>query len=153
MTLAIALGLALIVFLIVRSRRGGKNAPTSDTSKGLETWVTDALERELAGEVLGMRAATEAERKPLARTLRGEPDADVVTAIEAAVKSVEVEYLRYAHEREAEVTLKVHYEDGRATTTATRLPWSDLPPSVRCDFETKSSTRVFRPWAFPWARL
>ena len=152
MTLAIALGIALIVFFVVRSLRRGKSAHEGDTSKNLEAWIADALERELAAQVLGMRASTEAERKPLAQTLRGNPDVSVVSAIEEAVKSVEIEFLRYAHEKDAEVTLRVKYENGKANTAATRLAWSDLPPSVRCDFETKSATRVFRPWAFPWSR-
>lgn len=151
MIYAVAL-VIVIAFFAVRALRKGRATEGPDTSAGLETWVADALESELASEVLGIRVPTAAEKKPLARTLRGEPDVGVVSAIEAAVKSVQIEFLRYAHENDAEVTLRVTYEDGRAGSASTRLAWLALPPSVRRDFEAKGTTRVFRSWAFPWSR-
>ena len=53
---------------------------------------------------------------------------------------------------EGEITLRVRYEDGNAGTASKRLPWTDVPASIRSDFERRGGTRVFRTWVFPWAR-
>ena len=54
---------------------------------------------------------------------------------------------------EAEVTLRVRYEDGNAGTATKRLAWADVPEAVRTDFDQRGGTRVFRTWVFPWARV
>ena len=100
-----------------------------------------------------MRASTPEERRKLAKTLRGEPDPDVVSRIEDKVKTVELEYVKYTHESEAEVTLRVRYTDGNAGTATRRLAWTDVPVAIRADFDLRGATRVFRTWIFPWARV
>lgn len=143
---------ALVYFLVrARSRKGGPET-AHDSTPALDAWVQDALEVELAEHVLGMKGSTPDERRSLARSLRGDPDPEVVGKIEDAVKAVELEYVRYAHEGDAEVALKVRYEDGRSAATAKRLPWSEVPEGVRADFDRRGSTRVFRTWPFPWSR-
>ena len=100
-----------------------------------------------------MRSSTPEERRKLARSLRGEPDPDVVSRVEDKVKAVELEFVKYAHDTEAEVTLRVRYEDGNAGTASKRLAWSDVPEAIRADFDGRGGTRVFRTWVFPWARV
>jgi hypothetical protein len=153
MMLAVAavLGALLAFFLYKRSKRGALEA-ARETTPELDRFVRDALERELAETVLGIRNSTPEERKTLARSLANEPDTDVVTKIESAVRSVELEFVRYEHESDFETTVRVRYEDGKTGTTTTRLALADVPEAVRADFEKKKSTRVFRAWDFPWQR-
>jgi hypothetical protein len=69
------------------------------------------------------------------------------------VRAVELEFVRYAHESDVETTVRVRYEDGKTGTSTRRLALSDVPETVRADFDQKGSTRVFRRWAFPWQRV
>jgi hypothetical protein len=151
--LAIALGIALAVYLVARARRKGAPDAVRDTTPALDAWLREALELELAEGALGLRASTPEERKKLARTLGNEPDADVVGQIEEKVRAVELEFVRYAHDTDIEATVRVRYEDGKTGTSTRRLAAADVPAGVRTDFETKGSTRVFRSWAFPWQRV
>jgi hypothetical protein len=158
---ALAMSIALVVAAIalaalffVRSRRKTSGPEVArESTPALDAWIADALEAELAEGALGMRSSTPEERRKLARTLRGEPDPDVVTRVEEKVKAVELEFVKYAHDTEAEVTLRVRYEDGNAGTASKRLAWSDVPEAIRSDFDRCGGTRVFRTWVFPWARV
>lgn len=143
---------AITVLLVVRAR--GRKAPVAahDSTPALDAWIAGALELELADRVFGLKGASADERKPLARSLRGEPDPDVVGKVEDAVRAVELEYTRYAHETDAEIALRVRYEDGTTTTTSKRLAWSELPEGVRADFDRRGASRVFRTWPMPWSR-
>lgn len=156
MSLVLALSLALAAaFVFFRMR--GHSAPradiTDETTPELDAFLAEALEHELAGPALGLRGASADERRPLARTLRGEPDPDVVARIEEKVKGVELEFVRFAHEQSTEVTVRVRYEDGGMGETSKRLVWAGVPASVRRDFEGRGGTRVFRRWTFSWQRV
>lgn len=149
----IAVAVALVVYIYLRSRRkNGEAEVARESTPALDSWIAQALEVELAEGALGMRASTPEERRKLAQSLRGEPDPEIVSSIEDKVKTVELEYVKYAHEVDAEITLRVRYEDGNAGTASKRLPWTDVPASIRSDFERRGGTRVFRTWVFPWAR-
>ena len=54
---------------------------------------------------------------------------------------------------DAEVTLRVRYADGNAGTASKRLPWTDVPATIRADFDARGGSRVFRTWVFPWSRV
>jgi hypothetical protein len=154
MSLALALAAVLaLTWFFVRSRKRTNPEVARESTPALDAWIADALEVELAEGALGMRASTPEERKKLARSLRGDPDPDVVSTVEDKVKSVELEFVRYAHEKDAEVTVRVRYEDGNAGTATKRLPWDDLPEAIRADFDRRGGTRLFRTWVFPWARV
>jgi hypothetical protein len=155
MSLALlAVAIAAVAYLFMRSRKNsGSPEVARESTPALDTWIADALEVELAEGALGMRASTPEERRKLAKSLRGEPDPDVVSRVEDKVKAVELEFVKYAHDNEAEVTLRVRYEDGNAGTATKRLAWTDIPEAVRTDFDRRGGTRVFRTWVFPWARV
>ncbi len=150
----VAVAIALAAFLFMRSRadKGGSAEVARESTPALDAWIAEALEVELAEGALGLRASTPEERRKLSKSLRGEPDPDVVSRVEAKVKAVELEFVKYAHDTEAEVTLRVRYEDGNAGTASKRLAWSDVPEAIRSDFDRRGGTRVFRTWVFPWAR-
>ncbi len=148
-----ALTFGLAAFLFMRSRRkSGEAEVARESTPALDAWIADALEVELAEGALGMRSSTPEERRKLAKSLRGDPDPDVVSRVEDKVKTVELEFVKYAHDTEAEVTLRVRYEDGNAGTATKRLAWTDVPEAIRTDFDSRGGTRVFRTWVFPWAR-
>jgi hypothetical protein len=152
--LVLLAALALIGFFYARSRKQNADPEVArESTPALDKWIADALEVELAEGALGMRSSTPEERRKLAKSLRGEPDADVVSTLEEKVKAVELEFVKYAHDSEAEVTLRVRYEDGNAGTATKRLPLGDVPEAVRTDFDKRGGTRVFRTWVFPWARV
>lgn len=153
MTWLLLAGLALIAFYIYKRQSKAAAPASSDLPPALDAWVREVLERELAARTLGIANATADERKRLAKTLRGDPDPELVTTIEGAVKSVELEFMKYAHESDAEVVVRVVYEDGATANVGERKPLSALPESVRADFAAKGSTRVFRGWEFPWSRV
>ena len=152
LVLAAVAAITVVVFLALRNKK--KSAPETEreTSRELEAWILDTLEIELAEGALGLLNSTADERKRLAQSLRGNPDPDVVSKIEDKVRTVELEYTRYAHETDAEVTLRVRYDDNKSATTSKRLAWASVPESVREDFERKKTSRVFRSWTFPWSR-
>lgn len=143
----------LAAFLFLRARRKEEHEVARDTTTALDAFIAEALENELAGPVLGIRGASVEERRPLAKTLRNEPDPDIVSMIESAVRSVELEFVKYAHDGDAEVTVRVRYDDGNKGETSKRMAWNDVPEAVRADFERKGGTRVFRAWTFPWQRV
>ncbi|HEY8076108.1 MAG TPA: hypothetical protein VIF62_18405 [Labilithrix sp.] len=155
MTLALAvLAAAALAFFLIRARNKRPAADAQlDTTPALESWIASTLETELAEGALGIPNASAEERKRLAQSLRGEPDMEVVSKVEDKVRDVELEYTRYAHENDAEVLLRVRYEDGKSSTATRRLAWTDVPQAVRDDFENKKTSRVFRTWTFPWSRV
>lgn len=143
----------IAAYFVIRFRKGKTHEVARETTSALDAFIAESLEHELAGPVLGIRGASTEERKPLAKTLRNEPDPDVVSKIEAAVRTVELEFVRYAHEGDAEVTVRVRYDDGNTGETSKRMAWNDVPEAIRSDFERKGGTRVFRAWTFPWQRV
>ena len=154
MLLAIGAALAAILLYYVISRRSGRSRlePTRETTPALDKWINEALEMELAEGVLGFKGSTVQERKPIAKTLANEPDPDVVAKIEAKVKAVEIEYVKYAHEIDVEVVLRVRYEDGKTGSSTRRMTSAEIPAAVNEDFKKLGGTRVFRSWDFPWQR-
>ena len=153
MLVALAALAVVVGFVLYRQSRKTSVEPSRDTTPALDRWLRDALEQELAESVLGIRGSTVEERKKLAHTLADEPEAEVVGKIEETVKAVELEFVRYAHETDVEVTVRVRYEDGKTGATTRRLALDDVPENVRGDFKEKGATRVFRTWAFPWQRV
>jgi hypothetical protein len=156
MSIAVVIAaIALAAFLFMRSRKKTGGAEVArESTPALDAWIADALEVELAEGALGMSSSSTAEeRRKLAKSLRGEPDPDVVSRVEDKVKAVELEFVKYAHDTEAEVTLRVRYEDGNAGTASKRFAWTDVPEAIRSDFDRRGGTRVFRTWVFPWARV
>jgi hypothetical protein len=130
----------LAAFLFLRARRKKDHEVARDTTAALDGFIAEALEHELAGPVLGIRGASAEERKPLMKTLHDEPDPDVVTKIEAAVRGVELEFVKYAHDTDAEVTVRVRYDDGNKGETSKRMAWSDVPEAVRSEPRTLANT-------------
>lgn len=153
--LAVVLGFALAFLLVTIASRTKKRhlEEAKDSTPALDAWVAEALELELAEGALGLRSSTPEERRKLARSLRGDFDPEVVTTVEEKVRAVELEFVRYAHEKDAEAILRVRYEDGRTGTATKRLPWSAVPDAVRADFEKLRASRVFRAWPLPWSRM
>lgn len=149
MIVAIAAALAVVVFLFLTRRQ--KSSP--ETTPALDRWVREALEQELAEGVLGLRVSTEDERRTLARTLDHEPDPNLVEKIEETAKAVELEFVRYSHDSDVEVTVRVRYQNGKLGAKSRRLELAEVPEAVRSDFGGKGSTRVFRAWTFPWQRV
>ena len=148
--LHLALGL-LALYLVVRlvqSRQ--KNKKTNDSPlaelSSLEPWLTEAVERELSRGVQNVDAGK------LGKSLRGNPDPDVVSAVEAKVAKVDLEFVHYTHEVDADVTLRIHYEGGATGTERKRMPLTTLPESVRREL-SRGVTRVYREWDFSWVRV
>jgi len=151
MLVAIALVLALVLFLVTRSRSESK--PARDSTPVLEAWVRATLERELARSVLGIASSTREERKKLTQTLADEPDPELVTRIEKLVKSVGLEYVKYAHEPDIGTTLKVRFENGSTVAHERRFSSVEVPAEVVTELGQKGTTRVFRSWTFSWQRV
>jgi hypothetical protein len=153
LVLVAVLATVAVAFLVFRKRKGG-HAVAHETTPALDKWIAEALELELAEGALDLGGhTTPDERKRLAATLKGEPDAEVVSKIEDKVKTVELEFVRYAHEKDAEVAVRVRYENGKSGTSTRRMPWTDVPEAVRAEFDKNAGTRVFRTWHFPWQRV
>jgi hypothetical protein len=148
MSIVIAVVVALAVYFLLRMRKGKKVASLSSSSDALERWLKDAL----PGVVAQHLASHGLDRAQVARTLGGDPDPSVVSTLEQHVKSVQIEYQRDAHNgAEVDVTARVRFEDGAEEIVRTRMPFADIPSSVRDDFDKKATTRAFRTWDFPWA--
>jgi hypothetical protein len=150
MLIAVAVAaLVVVLFLIMRSRRANLSGGGRDDSHGpLDAWLVPQLATQLSAILQGDAG----DRARVEKTLRGDADPDVVSAIEEKVKAIEVEFLKDAHTGDVEVVLKVRYEDGTEALSRSRMPMADLPTSVRADFERKAVTREFRSWSLPWSR-
>lgn len=153
MSIVLAAVVTLVLAFFLFRKRRKPHAVVRETTPALEKWIAEALELELAEGALDLAHSTPEERKKLAATLKGDPDADVVSKIEDKVRGVELEFVRYAHEKDAEVAVRVRYENGKSGTSTRRMPWSDIPEGIREEFDKNASTRVFRSWHFPWQRV
>lgn len=147
----VAVALVVILFFVLRNRGSTQVRVDVDATAALDALVADAVERELAVTVLAMK--TDEERVPLRKALRGtDADIDVVSRLERAVRGIDVEFIRYAHEADTEVNVTLTYEDGKTIKTTRRIANADLPRSVREGFEKNATTRAFRAWQLPWRR-
>lgn len=152
LALALAVIVAVVTVLALRSRKGRLAGEPSERSAVVDTWATGTVEKVVRSAVL-TATPTSDEEKRFGRTLRGEPDADMVSQLERLVSQVDLEYLRFDHESDVEVTLTVRYEDGRGSSTSRkRFAMNEVPAAVRQEFDHKATQRVFRAWEFPWAR-
>ena len=150
--LALAALVAVVTLLVLRSRKARIEVEPSERSAVVDAWASGAVEKAVRSVVLPATPTSD-EEKRFARTLHGEPDADMVAQLEHAVRKVDLEYLRFEHEQEVELTLTIAYEDGRdASSSRRRFAMGELPQAVRHAFENKATQRVFRAWEFPWAR-
>jgi hypothetical protein len=148
LVLAAVVALVVLVF-VMRSRRledvGAHESPA------LDAVVADVIERELLQHVF--QNATDGERSGLKKALRGtDADIDVVSRLEQAVKSIDLEFVRFAHEADAEVNITLTYEDGKTTKLTRRMGLLDVPRPVRESFEKSAVTRAFHAWQLPWRR-
>jgi len=150
--LALAVLVAVVTVVVLRRRKAQLPGEPSERSTAVDAWATGSVEKAVRSAVLP-GTPTSDEEKRFARTLHGEPDADMVSQLERVVRKVDLEYLRFEHEQEVELTLTVTYEDGRdASTSRRRFAMGELPEAVRKAFEQNATQRVFRAWEFPWAR-
>ena len=144
--LAVA-AVALVLFLVFRGRRNKRStAPLSSSSAAVDRWMKESLAQVLADRL----AKKGIDRAHLTSTLAGDPDAAVVSAIEQAVRTIEIEYRRDPQGSDLEVSARIRFEDGSEDDVKTRIAYTEAPPSVRDDFERKATTRAFRTWDFPW---
>jgi len=147
---AAGLLVALAVFYFLRSR-GEKKPTDANASPALDALVVDAIERELAQSVLD--GATDRERANLKKTLLGtDADVDMVSKLERALRSVDLEFIRLAQEADAELNVTVAYENGKTMKTTRRITMQDMPRTVRENFEKNAITRAFQSWQPPWQR-
>lgn len=147
--LHIALGL-FAIYLVVRlvqsrSKKKADESPLAELSV-LEPWLTEAVERELR------RGVQNVDSGKLGKSLRGNPDPEVVSAVESKVAKVDLEFVHYAHEVDADVTLRIHYEGGSTGTERKRTSLASLPESVKREL-SRGVTRVYREWDFSWVRV
>src|SRR5262249_40523332 len=124
-------------------RRRKRKAPTSPTRTDIDRWVDHELGRELTRK-LGLP------QDAVRRSLDGEPDPEVVSAIEHAVRSVELCYGRQP-DGDVELRLEVRFEDGETFTTTRRVPSAELPHSIRDEYARSGTARIYRPHTFPWS--
>jgi hypothetical protein len=146
LTAIIAAIVAVAVFLVLRKRTKKTDAPLSSSSAAVDRWMKDALPQALAERM----AKQGIDRAHLASTLGGDPDASVVSAIEQAVRAIEIEYMRDPQATDLDVRARVRFDDGTEEDLRTRITYTEAPASVRSDFERKATTRAFRKWDFPW---
>jgi hypothetical protein len=138
----------VVLFLMFRKRSQKSQATLSSSSVAVDRWMKEALPGVLAERL----ANKGVDRAHVASTLGGDPDGSVVSAIEGAVRAIEIEYLREPHASDLEVRARVRFDDGSEENIKTRIAYTEAPASVRDDFERKATTRAFRKWDFPWMK-
>ena len=149
--LAVALGavLAIILYKKIVSKRGSHASATvtRDTTPAFDQFLRSSLEQLLASYVLGFANSTVHERAGIRRTLAGEPDPDVVTKIEQLVKSVELEFVRYANEPDFEQwgdRLEIFGLDLRHTPSVEAFCRELLETRDRLDFIINNACQTVR---------
>jgi hypothetical protein len=136
-----------VVYLAVKLYR--RRRPRSRVAAGkhpLDLWLEEALARALATRL-------ELDEPTVHETLRGAPEPDTVSAIEEAVRTVDVRFEKLPGNDGAEVEVRVEasLERGQSCVVTRRMALSELPAPVREDFARKGSVMIFRSWGFPWA--
>lgn len=136
--------LCSIIFLLarrlVRKRRSTK-APAV-TRTGLEAWI--------ASEVAAIVAKKLALSKDdVTRAMGGDPDAEIVTAVERVVAEVDLTYERLIA-GQLELRAEVRFEDGTSERATRMLGWSEVPDAVREELNRSGASQVHRAWAMPW---
>jgi hypothetical protein len=126
-----------------RSKRGSTKLGRELAS--LDPWVHQELVR------IFSRSLKNASADKLRASFKGDPDVECVAQIERSVDRVELEFVKYAHETAAEISLHVLFEDGTREKSVTHRALPELPETVRKEFEERAVTRLFRAWEFPWA--
>ncbi|AKT38602.1 hypothetical protein [Chondromyces crocatus] len=139
-----ALALWLAAKILRRLRRKGK--PRSRERTELDQWADEVLTRELHRKL----SATGLERDTVQRAFEGTPEPDAVSAIEEAVKSVQMRYARTPRE-EYEARLEVSFEDGTTATATRLLTAAQLPPDVWEELGRTGGSYIFRTLHFPWS--
>jgi hypothetical protein len=137
----------LVVFLAMRARRGPSTLEVDPAEGALDAWVRGQL-----APMLAEKSPDTLDKTRVAQALRGDPEPDVVSALEDQVKEIELEFLKDAMGSGAEVVLRVRFEDGTEKTARAQRSASELPARVREDFEKKALTRSRAIWGFPWVR-
>jgi hypothetical protein len=146
MRLLIIAVVALAVFLLLRNRKAKVRVELPSSSPAVDRWLKESLPGVLA-ERLSKKGVDKAH---LTEVLGGSHDASVVSEIEQAVKTIEVEYMRDHSSPHLDVRARVRFNDGTEENITTRIAYTAAPASVRDDFERKATTRAFRKWEFPW---
>ena len=139
------LALSAFAFLLARRlfrRRDGRAAAPHETA--VEVWAKSEVARLLADKL-------ELEEPDVSAALGGNPDPDVVTRLERAVKKVEVVYERVPGlATAADVRVEVSLENGRMERSVRRIEWTELPGHVKDEFAKTGTAHVYRPFMFPW---
>jgi hypothetical protein len=143
MLLKIALFI-LLIFLLAKVFRRRNRLKTPVQRSEVDRWVDQELARELARKLA-------IDHDGVRRSLQGNPDPDVVGAIEHAVRSIELCYAKAATGGDVDVRLDVTFEDGSSFTTNRQLRLDDVPQSVRDEYRKTGGARVYRPYLFPWS--
>ncbi len=139
-----AVSLVAMVFWLRSKERRLKKAPPKPRSE-VEQWIEEALARELGRRL-------ELEDVAVLGAFRGDPDADVVSAIEGVVRGVRVAYERLPHgDQRYEVRAEIAFEDGSSAAGKATFDAAKLPESVREELARTGATFVFRAYAFPWS--
>lgn len=136
--------LCSMVYLLTRrllQKRRGKKI-TVKVKNGVESWI--------AGEVAGIVAKKLALSKDdVTRSMGGDPDAEVVSAVERVVAKVDVVYEKLAG-GQLELRAEVAFEDGTSQRATRMCSWSELPEAVREELGATGASRVHRAWEMPW---
>ena len=118
--LAIAIALSVVAFVVAMRvfRKKGGTPAGARREAAVEVWARSEIARILADKL-------EIEESELAATLGGNPDPDVVTRLERAVRKIEVAYERVPGlGTAADVRVEVSLENGKTERTIRRIEWS-----------------------------
>ncbi len=135
--------LVAVVFYWTRRRSKKRSVGAAEKVSGVDGWVA----REVSAIVAQKLALAKDE---VARSFGGDPDPDMVSAVERAVAKVELVFEKLAG-GETEMRAEVAFEDGTAQKATRSVGWSELPDDVRAELARTGASRVHRAWALPWA--
>jgi hypothetical protein len=137
--------LSVFAFMLAKRlfrRRGAAAGARSETA--VELWAKSEVARLLADKL-------QLEEPDVSAALGGNPDPEVVSRLERAVKKVEVVYERVPGlATAADVRVEVSLESGRLERSVRRIEWTELPAHVKDEFASTGTAHVFRPFLFPW---
>ena len=139
---------ALVLGVVVVARRLGKKpAPVAAHAVSpVERWAELEVRRLLGARVDASAASIE-------RAFAGQPEPEVAREIEAKVAGIDLAYERAVGSVEAaDVRVELSFDDGHVARSTKRVPWNELPESVREEFAHSGAAHVYRPWLLPWQR-
>lgn len=141
----VALALVAVFIFLLASRVARRKSKTQlRVETPIDKWASSELASLLASEL-------RLEQADLTATFGGNPDPEIVTKLEAAVRKVEIGYERApGAPGSVDARIEIQLENGSSRKSQKRFAWAALPADISAELDQSGAAHIYRTWMFPW---